>query len=265
MDFFDFIKNNKLVILIASVILNVLLCLTSAFLIYKNFASKTPEEIISPEDEIVESVVAEADDEKKSEDSIFAEVKGAVKNPGVFKVTKDYVINDLILLAGGFKKDAYTKNINLSRKVSDELVVYVYTSSEYKKKETESVSVDKPCTCPTYDISNCTEEHKSEIVSSSESSNQNTIDNSTTNEVENSNNSNNNSNNDNKVEEKTLVNINTATLNELMSISGIGESKAKSIIEYRNTNGNFKSIEDIKNVSGIGDALFAKIKDYITV
>ena len=49
-----------------------------------------------------------------------------------------------------------------------------------------------------------------------------------------------------------------------MNIPGIGESKAVSIIEYRKTN-KFNSIEDIKNVSGIGDALFAKIKDYITV
>ena len=50
-----------------------------------------------------------------------------------------------------------------------------------------------------------------------------------------------------------------------MTISGIGESKAKSIIEYRNTNGNFKSVEDLRNVSGIGDSLFEKIKDKITV
>ena len=49
-----------------------------------------------------------------------------------------------------------------------------------------------------------------------------------------------------------------------MTVSGIGESKAKSIIEYRD-NSKFNSIEDIKNVSGIGESLFAKIKDYITV
>ena len=64
---------------------------------------------------------------------------------------------------------------------------------------------------------------------------------------------------------KTIVNINTATIQELTTLSGVGEAKAQDIIEYRSTNGNFKTVEDIKNVSGIGEALFAKIKDYITV
>ena len=66
-------------------------------------------------------------------------------------------------------------------------------------------------------------------------------------------------------EENILVNINTASKEELMKVSGIGESKAEAIIEYRQSNGNFNTIEDIKNVSGIGEALFEKIKDYITV
>lgn len=63
----------------------------------------------------------------------------------------------------------------------------------------------------------------------------------------------------------SLVNINTATTKELLSITGIGESKASNVIKYREENGNFSSIEDIKNVSGIGDSLFEKIKKYITV
>ena len=63
----------------------------------------------------------------------------------------------------------------------------------------------------------------------------------------------------------SLVNINTATIKELLSITGIGESKASNIVKYREENGNFSSIEDIKNVSGIGDSLFEKIKKYITV
>ena len=62
-----------------------------------------------------------------------------------------------------------------------------------------------------------------------------------------------------------LVNINTASLEMLMEIPGIGEAKAKEIITYREKNGLFKNISDIKNVEGIGEALFEKIKDYITV
>ncbi len=60
-----------------------------------------------------------------------------------------------------------------------------------------------------------------------------------------------------------LVNINTATLSELTQISGIGETRAQAIIDYREKNGAFSSIEDIKNVDGIKDGVFSKIKDYI--
>ncbi len=68
-----------------------------------------------------------------------------------------------------------------------------------------------------------------------------------------------------KEEENILVNINTATISELDKLDGIGEAKAKAIVEYRNQNGEFKSIEDIKNVSGISESLFEKIKNFITV
>lgn len=64
--------------------------------------------------------------------------------------------------------------------------------------------------------------------------------------------------------ESSLININTASLSELMTLKGIGESKASAIIEYRKIS-KFTSIEDIKNVSGIGDKLFENIKDEITV
>lgn len=61
------------------------------------------------------------------------------------------------------------------------------------------------------------------------------------------------------------ININTADVTKLMTLSGIGEAKAKAIIAYRDSNGLFKTIEDIKNVSGIGDNLYNQIKDNITV
>lgn len=66
-------------------------------------------------------------------------------------------------------------------------------------------------------------------------------------------------------EEEDVVNINTADTDELMNIKGIGRSKAKAIIEYREKNGNFNATSDIKNVDGIGDSLFEKIKMYIKV
>lgn len=75
---------------------------------------------------------------------------------------------------------------------------------------------------------------------------------------------------ENEIKEETtndnkLININTATKEQLETLNGIGESKANAIIDYRNTNGNFNTIEDIKNVTGISDTLYDKIKEYITV
>lgn len=61
------------------------------------------------------------------------------------------------------------------------------------------------------------------------------------------------------------VNINTATEVELDALPGIGEAKAKAIVQYRNENGKFKSIGEIKKVKGIGDGIFEDIKDLITV
>ncbi len=62
-----------------------------------------------------------------------------------------------------------------------------------------------------------------------------------------------------------VVNINTADISGLMSLNGIGEKKAQSILDYREENGSFQTIEDIKNISGIGDKSFENIKDSITV
>lgn len=61
------------------------------------------------------------------------------------------------------------------------------------------------------------------------------------------------------------VNINTAGKEELMTLSGIGETRAEDIINYRTEYGGFSSIEDIKNVSGIGDKMFEKLQEHIEV
>ncbi|HIU88482.1 MAG TPA: helix-hairpin-helix domain-containing protein [Candidatus Avilachnospira avistercoris] len=64
---------------------------------------------------------------------------------------------------------------------------------------------------------------------------------------------------------QSLININTATKEELMELKGIGETRALAIIEYRETYGGFAHIEEIMNISGIKEASFEKIKDRICV
>ena len=65
--------------------------------------------------------------------------------------------------------------------------------------------------------------------------------------------------------DSSKININTASKEELMTLTGIGESKADNIIKYRQENGSFSAVEDLTNVSGIGESIFNKIKDSITV
>ena len=166
----------------------------------------------------------------------YIDIKGFVKKPGVYEVTEDNIVNDCIKLDGGLLKNADTTTINLSKKVSSEMVIYIPKKEEVIKTTTNTtVTKDK-------EIPN------DAVVSDNNKSNSSIS-----------------KDNNTQTPNRTLVNINTATIQELTTLSGIGDAKAQDIIDYRTLNGNFKTIEDIKNVSGIGDALFVKIKDYITV
>lgn len=65
--------------------------------------------------------------------------------------------------------------------------------------------------------------------------------------------------------ETDKVNINTATKEELMTLPGIGETRALAILAYRQANGPFSSLEELKQVEGIKDAVFSKMKEYIEI
>ena len=179
------------------------------------------------------------------------DIKGAVKKPGVYEVKSSDNVSDLIKLAGGLNKNADTSNINLSRTLENEMVIKIYTKSELKKADSKEI---KECVCPEVTITKCIENDST--ITKVEGKEQNIVENKidipTISETK-------------EDSSNKLISINTATKEELMTLNSIGESKANAIIEYRNTNGNFKSIEDIKNVSGIGDALFEKIKSNITI
>ncbi|MDL2296118.1 helix-hairpin-helix domain-containing protein [Lachnospiraceae bacterium OttesenSCG-928-E19] len=68
-----------------------------------------------------------------------------------------------------------------------------------------------------------------------------------------------------QIEQEGRVNLNTASKEELMTLTGIGEAKAIHIIEYRETNGGFRNIEEIKNIPGIKEGVFKKIEDQIMI
>lgn len=231
MSFLEDERINKilLVIIILLQIITISIVVLCSDCYKKDEKKKVSEDIAVVEDvqNVDDIVVAE---------NIRVDVKGAVKNPGVYELESNSRVIDAIKLAGGTKSSASTKYLNLSKKVSDEMIIYVYTSNQIKNMNIDE-NVKEECNCPTIDISNCA---GSNIITSTGDS---TI----------------------KDESTNKVSLNKASKDELMTLTGIGESKALAIIEYRNNNGGFKVLEDIMNVSGIGEAAYNKIKDYITL
>lgn len=168
---------------------------------------------------------------------ITVDIKGEVKSPGVYKIEEGKRVVDAINASGGLTKKAVTKYINLSKVLKDEDVIIINNISELEKiedkKNIEEIKINNKSNISVKESDVITND-KSDIVKESDSN------------------------------KNTIVNINTCTLEELLSINGSGESKAKSIIEYRENVGLFTSKEDIMKVSGIGNSLYDKIKDYIT-
>ena len=68
-----------------------------------------------------------------SKDNIYCDIKGNVNNPGVYEIKDNYTIKDIIKDAGGLKNRSYTDKINLSKKVVDEMVIYIPTKNEIYK------------------------------------------------------------------------------------------------------------------------------------
>lgn len=168
--------------------------------------------------------------ESSSLDDIYVDIKGFVNKPGVysFKSYDNARINDLIEKAGGLMKDADTSTINLSKKLDDEMTVIIYSKSEITNFVKTQDEMKKK-------LEICENKLKNNACIKEEVKTNN-----------------------------SKVNINEASLNELLTLNGIGEAKAKAIMAYREKS-KFKSIEDIKNVEGIGESLFASIKENITV
>lgn len=153
----------------------------------------------------------------------------------IFCCIKNSVVIDLINKAGGLNKDANISVTSLAKHLNDEMVVIIYTNEEieeYTKGNTIIKYVDKECFCPKIENNSCIDKkitNNDEIIISNK------------------------------------VSLNSATKEELMTLKGIGESKANSIINYRETNKGFKDIKEITKVKGIGNNIYEKIKDNITL
>ena len=187
-----------------TIVLSSVLGIVCIFLIAIFFKTTDDIEYTEPV-EVNNSVSANEEIEEVIDNEyIYVEIKGAVKHPDVYKISKDARVKDLIIL-GEPLQNADLNSLNQSEKLHDEKSVYVPV--------------------------------KGEVVDVIKS----------------------------KTSEKSVVNINTATKEELMRLNGVGEKKAETIIEYREENGLFNKKEDLMNIPGIGQKTFENLQEHIEI
>lgn len=229
-------KFDKDYIIIGIIIISVITFMVLNIGKVKEFEEKettgNKEKNITVSEENKDDKEKEGNEEDKKENissaiGIYVHIDGYVHNPGVYQLKENERINVLIEKAGGLKNGYSIKNINLAAKLSDGDKVYIPSIEEEK------------------------------TLGNQNNNNVNTIGKHT--------NNGNNLNNNVSITKNNKININTANVSELKQITGIGESTANKIIDYRQNVGKFKKIEDIKEVKGIGDSKFESLKNKITI
>ena len=170
-------------------------------------------------------------EEKEATVSCMVHVCGAVEQPGVYELPQGSRIYQAIECAGGLSDEADPDYLNQADFVSDGEKVYVPTREEVTELDSrlQNIMVQADGLGVSYSASESIQSGQEEQGKSG------------------------------------LVNLNTASEDQLCTLPGIGSSKAKSIIAYREEHGSFDRIESVMNVAGIKDGLFQKIKAYITV
>ena len=158
---------------------------------------------------VVTTMLAEKTEVSTTQETvIFVDIKGAVKNPGVYQMKVGDRVKDALDAAGGLTAEADSQKVNLAKRLEDQMVIVVPKVGE-----------------------------EAEEIPAGETRNEAT--------------------------KEGKVNINTATVEELKTLKGVGEKKAEAIIEYRKKNGSFQTKEDLMKVRGIGKKLFESFQERI--
>ncbi len=147
---------------------------------------------------------------------LYVDVKGQVKNPGLYQFEPGTRVANAIEKAGGALPDADLVQINLAAPLTDGAAL-VIPAKGATSPVSASIGLGKSAAS----------------VSTTGAS--------------------------------TVINLNTATAEELRSLPGIGEARAKAIVDYRSKQGRFRSTDDLKQIEGIGDKMFSRIKDRLVV
>lgn len=170
-----------------------------------------------------------------SEQTVYVYVCGAVNSPGVYELAGGSRVFEALALAGGVTEDAAPELVSQARAVEDGEQIYVPTREEAQRYADGG------------DGSGLQVEGAGSYGAGTGWLNPA------------------DAWNPQGTENSGKVNINTAGKEELMTLTGIGEAKAQSIIAYREKNGRFQSVEEIMEIEGIKEGVFNKIKDDITI
>ena len=202
--------------------------LVAVSLVYKYILSRQASGMVIRTDETEDTREVTVEDSVAEETAGTCRVYicGAVNSPGVFEMECGSILNDAVILAGGLTEDAPAERINLVYELDTNISVYIPT-----REELLSGFSGDPLIIRTDD---------SEYIWGTATTEQT------------------------YEETSGLININTASREQLMTLPGIGESTADAIIAYREETP-FTSTQDIMNVSGIGESKYNRIKDLISV
>lgn len=153
-------------------------------------------------------------------------ITGEVNNPGVYEVENTSRLTDALAIAGNTTVNADLTSCNLAGFLSDGIKIAIPTKGQSSAAANCLGQAGAPIVEP-----------GSNVSSSSATG----------------------------APGSTLVNLNTATQSQLEELPGVGPSYATAIIDYRNKNGGFKSVEDLRDVKGIGDKRFEDLKPLVTI
>lgn len=170
-------------------------------------------------------------DKEMQQAMIYVDVCGAVANPGVFQLAAGSRVFQAIEAAGGYLPEAALTCVNRAGVLTDGQQLYILTQEEMERQGLDPAEMAGA---------------SDGQMNGSAGTGQNTGMTA-------------------QVQQDNRININTADEAQLITLTGIGATRAQAIIAYREENGSFAAIEDIMNVQGIKEGTFAKIKDEIVV
>ena len=188
--------------------------------------------------ESLKAVLGENNREGEAEDTaekIKVYIVGCVNRPGVYILNKGDVIEDAVRLASGATKEADLENINLAYPLTENTMLRIRSKASPGKAADSTAAKEKMNSG-----ADIISDSLGTVVSDPEKESSNSG-------------------------KGSLVNINTATLNELEGLPNVGPATAKAIVDYREKNGKFKKTTDLMKITGIKQKTFEKLKDFICI